>query len=84
MDRAELLDRVSAVAHRELAIADDVPISDNTKLDQVARLSSVRLMAFIEGLENDLGIEFDIESLSGEVVTDVSQLLPLIESELAA
>lgn len=83
MDRQELLQRVTVVARDELALPQEVAVTETTKLDEVTRVSSVRLMAFLEAIESEFDIEFDIENLSGDVVTDVSRLLPLIESELA-
>lgn len=82
MDREELLIRITRVARAELALPEDVVLTDTTRLDEVARLSSVRLMAFVEGLEVEFDIDFDVESLSGDAVVDVAQLLPMIEREL--
>lgn len=82
MDREELLARIATVAEAELAMGADVVLTETTRLDEVTRISSVRLMAFLEGIETEFDVVFDVESLSGEAVVDVAQLLPMIEREL--
>lgn len=78
----EILARLTRVARSDLGLAEDVRLTIDTVLSEVVWLDSVRLMAFVEAVEAEFDIEFDIDDLSGEAVTNVGLLTGLVRGQL--
>lgn len=81
-ERSEIIDRLTDVARAELGLAEDVELTPDTDIREVAWVDSVRLMTYVEAVESAFAIEFDIEQLSGEVVTNVGKLSDLVAEKV--
>lgn len=80
----QIMATVTEVARTELGLPADVVLTETSRLADVVWFDSVRLMAFVESVESAFGVEFAIDELSGEVVTNMGLLAALVRRSLAA
>lgn len=78
MNQRGILNAVGAVARRTLEVPAGVELTGSTVLTEVVKIDSVQLIEFVGRLEEELGIEFDVEQLSGPAVLDLGRLVPMI------
>jgi acyl carrier protein len=80
MTRAEILPRLQRVAAGIFGCAPDV-VLETTVATDVAKWDSLRHLIFISAVEQEFGVEFDMDAIAN--LTDVAALVTLIERQAA-
>lgn len=77
---SDILPRLQAVAAETFG-CDPAQIQDSTVADDIANWDSLRHLVFIGAVEQEFGVEFDMDAIAG--LTNVADLKRLIGSLLA-
>ncbi len=78
MTRAEILPRLQHVAAGTFG-CDPAALRETTVAADIAKWDSLRHLIFISSVEQEFGVEFDMDAIAS--LTDVAALVTLIERQ---
>jgi acyl carrier protein len=77
MTRSEILSRIQAVAAETFGCAP-AQMQETTVAADIEKWDSLRHLIFVSGIEQEFGIEFDMDSIAK--LTNVADLITLVET----
>ena len=81
MSRAEILERLRKVGAETFGCSPD-QLQESTVAADIPKWDSLRHLIFISGVEQEFGIEFDLDAIAG--LTNVAGVIGLIERKKSA
>ena len=76
MTRSDILGRLQAVAAETFGCPPEM-LQESTVAADIPKWDSLRHLIFVSGVEQEFGIEFDMDAIAG--LTQVSDLITLVE-----